>query len=137
LPPCTTLNCNATFVRGNIKVYEGRANNPWVTNLILPPLTPQFSECVRLEVTDKDFSANVALVLATWTGRAYRARSAAGSNAVIVLKGSPNFDLEGMYTVQVGTARPLEGEITLAYGIYSGAGNPNCASPTAPLGGNQ
>jgi hypothetical protein len=127
LQSCTTLDCGATVLQGQINRTDRCCG---FLGLAVPFVTQVYAgknECLRLRVI-KPSVPTLIVAVAPGTRRAWRA------NLLSILT---NDNEEGWFTVQVsqrsGTA--TNGDFTFKYSRYAAA-NPNCASPTAPLSNN-
>ena len=139
-PPssCTTLNCDATILYGNITSSSngGGSVEPFVLQL---HSSSQY--CLRLDVINQEEAsggpADLEMVLVAPNGTVWRNnnRSATDTRPLIVVPSG----IQGWYTLHISTANGVAAlpgshyNVDLAYGRYTSTTNPNCSHPTAPM----
>jgi len=121
---CTTLNCNALELPGQINSHLGNLANPWVAQF-----AGQANSCLRFHVTaqSRDLAMSVVAPDGTvFTNNAGGAPCPACPRVVITAVST------GFYTVVINTTTgaPAEGTFTLRAGAYNNNNATNCANPT-------
>jgi len=123
---CTTLNCGASQIVGQLNSY-GSTINPWVTMVRGTP-----NRCLRLEVLTEQ--ADLKMTAVRSDGTVYSNDDKGGSTC----SNCPKIVIPGVasnqyYTVMISNWNASAGEalFTLSIGEYPN-GNPNCTGATPP-----
>ena len=122
---CTSLNCGATVIDGTILFSAANAAQ-WTTSVYAGA-----GECLRIAVTSQ--YTDLIATLSGPGGTLNRDDDGGGFlRPLIKLDPAPH---NGWYTFSLSTfgAVPSTGNFEVRYGRYNHL-NPNCATPTPPLG---
>lgn len=126
---CTGTNCSSLRIPGTVFAF-GPSAGQFVINVFAAP-----GQCVRLDLTSPAHpTPDMEMVVVAPNGTVFRNDDRNGAldrRPLVKIASAPN---NGWYTVRVGQFNGVatETNIVLLYGLYP-AGNPNCATPTAPL----
>ena len=118
---CVADNCNAVSLGGTVNSVVGGRAGPWTIEVFAGQ-----NQCLRLSTTQTGSVANLELVVAAPNGNVYRNTGAPNPLVKFVALNS------GWHTVSISEAASaaIERDFELIYGVYTNAGNPNCANPT-------
>lgn len=109
-------------------LHDIDGTEPWVGQVYAGA-----TECLRLYVSTTEFDSKLTVIAPN--GLVYRDDDSGDSLRPLVRIASA--PVTGWYTVQVAhwTGAPVDASFSLKYARYNN-GNPNCATPTSPLGGD-
>lgn len=126
--PCTSINCEATSFTGSFSRNQAGQAEPFTLQVLTSA-----TECIRLDIYAE--SQDVEMVLVSPSGRVWRNDDRSSNDTRPLIKAVA--DVTGWYTLQIYpfTGLGSGGFFGLTYGNYRNpTTNPNCSSPTPPLG---
>jgi hypothetical protein len=124
---CNTDNCNAVILGGTINSVTNSRSVPWTIEVFAGA-----NQCLRLSVSQTGTQQDLEMVVVQPNGTVRRDDNSgsAGCATCPVVKFVTNNTGWHSVSISRATGTPAERDFSLAYGLYTNAGNANCANPT-------